>query len=252
MRRIVLLLILVAIATDLWLQRARTHDWSKREWVAVYPVSGDGSPASNDYISELDDQAFTDIETFIATQAQAHGISAPLPVDVQLRHRIYALPPPPPAANQALHNAWWSLRMRYWAWRVTRDDPDPKTRIRLFVVFHDPGLRSELPHSHGLRELLLGVAHVFANRRLQQSNNVIIAHELLHTLGATDKYDPASNQPVFPEGFAEPGREPLYPQRFAEIMGGRIPLSPDRAEMPPGLRAARVGRQTAAEIGWAK
>ena len=86
-------------------------------------------------------------------------------------------------------------------------------------------LRAELPHSVGLRKLLLGVAHVFANRRQQPVNNVVIAHELMHTLGATDKYDPANNLPIFPQGFAEPDREPLYPQRFAEIMGGRIPIS---------------------------
>ena len=250
LRIAVLLLILTGVALDMWLQRVRTHDWTKREWVAVYPIAGDNSPASNDFIARLDDSALDAVEKFIATQAAQHGITADLPVDLQLRHRVYGLPPPPPAEPNIPGNAWWSLKMRYWAWQMSRDDPEPETRLRLFLVFHDPALRAELPHSVGLRKLLLGVAHVFAHRRQQPINDVVIAHELMHTLGATDKYHPETNQPIYPQGFAEPDRNPLFPQRFAEIMGGRIPITPQHAEIPPGLRSTRVGPQTATEIGW--
>ena len=31
-------------------------------------------------------------------------------------------------------------------------------------------------------------------------NNVVIAHELLHTVGATDKYDPVTDAPRIPDG----------------------------------------------------
>ena len=78
----------------------------------------------------------------------------------------------------------------------------------------------------------------------------MIAHELLHTLGATDKYDLQTNQPCFPHGFAEPDREPRYPQALAELMGGRIPISSDEAQTPESLRQVVVGPATAAEIGW--
>jgi len=81
-------------------------------------------------------------------------------------------------------------------------------------------------------------------------NNVVIAHELLHTLGATDKYDPGSNQPRFPDGYAEPGRQPRLPQEYAEIMAGRTPLSATQSVTPDGLEHARVGPATAAEIRW--
>jgi hypothetical protein len=79
---------------------------------------------------------------------------------------------------------------------------------------------------------------------------VVIVHELLHTLGATDKYDPATSQPLFPEGYAEPDAKPLYPQRFAEIMAGRIAVSDDETEMPEGLARVVVGPETAREINW--
>ena len=76
----------------------------------------------------------------------------------------------------------------------------------------------------------------------------IIAHEFLHTLGATDKYDPTDGQPLAPHGLAEPERSPLYPQRYAEIMGGRIARSADEAIIPKSLKYAVIGRQTASEI----
>ena len=43
-------------------------------------------------------------------------------------------------------------------------------------------------------------------------NDMVIAHELLHTLGATDKYDPVNNAPRFPDGYGDPQQMPLYPQ----------------------------------------
>jgi len=68
------------------------------------------------------------------------------------------------------------------------------------------------------------------------SNNIVIAHELMHTLGATDKYELGSGAPLYPLGFAEPDRQPLYPQVRAEIMAGRRALSPQDFELPQSLR----------------
>ena len=80
---------------------------------------------------------------------------------------------------------------------------------------------------------------------MQGSNDTVIAHELLHTLGATDKYDLRTNQPTHPDGYAEPEREPLYPQSFAELMGGRIPVSDTESKMPESLQQVIVGAKTA-------
>jgi hypothetical protein len=80
----------------------------------------------------------------------------------------------------------------------------------------------------------------------------VIAHELLHTLGATDKYDLRTNQPTQPDGYAEPDLQPLYPQSFGELMGGRIPVSSTESTMPESLQQVIVGAKTAGEIGWRK
>ena len=81
---------------------------------------------------------------------------------------------------------------------------------------------------------------------------IVATHELLHTLGASDKYDPATNLPLHPTGYAEPYLEPRYPQQFAEIMGGRIPESSGRARIPSNLAETVIGPDTAREIGWRK
>jgi hypothetical protein len=78
---------------------------------------------------------------------------------------------------------------------------------------------------------------------------VVIAHELLHTLGASDKYDPQSLAPVFPDGYAEPDRQPRHPQRLAEIMAGRFALADGQLAMPERLGQTLIGPRTAAEIG---
>jgi hypothetical protein len=156
-----------------------------------------------------------------------------------------------PGAN-VLTTMLWSLRTRYWAWRVPEHGAGPKPDVQLFVLYHDPAKSSSLPHSVGMQKGLFGIVHAFADRELEGSNDTVMAHELLHTLGATDKYILNTGQPIHPLGYADPHREPLYPQLFAELMGGRIPLSPSEAEIPESLRQVVVGPATALEIGWTK
>jgi hypothetical protein len=76
-----------------------------------------------------------------------------------------------------------------------------------------------------------------------------IGHELLHTLGATDRYD-AGGHARAPEGLADPDRVPLYPQIHAEWMAGEVALAPGRGRLPESLEELRVGEATAREIGW--
>ena len=75
-------------------------------------------------------------------------------------------------------------------------------------------------------------------------------HEALHTLGATDKYGP-DTQPSVPDGLGEPQLRPIYPQRFAELMGGRVAITAEFSEIPDSLlRQGRIGELTAREINW--
>ena len=52
----------------------------------------------------------------------------------------------------------------------------------------------------------------------------VFAHELMHTLGATDKYDGAGAA-LIPSGLAEPDAVPRFPQRFVEVMARNRPVA---------------------------
>ena len=43
-----------------------------------------------------------------------------------------------------------------------------------------------------------------------------------------------------------------YPQDFAELMAGRVPMSETKAEILRGLSQTLIGAKTAKEIGWLK
>jgi hypothetical protein len=87
---------------------------------------------------------------------------------------------------------------------------------------------------------------------MTRANNVVIAHEILHTLGASDKYDLATLAPLYPIGYAEPAQNPLYPQTLTEIMAGRYAIDAQNSEMPESLTEVRVGEATALEIRWTR
>ena len=138
--------------------------------------------------------------------------------------------------------------MRWWASGVTDDQDRVDPDVRIFVRYHSPQTDFVLENSVGLQKGMVGIVNAFAERRQNGTNNVIIAHEFLHTLGATDKYDPASGLPHFPDGFAEPEKKPRFPQQFAEIMGGRIAVSEYDAMVPKSLKYVIIGETTAREI----
>ncbi len=251
LRILVLLLILFLVAAGSWLAKLRSTDWDAPLVVALYPIAGDHSSRTWEFVRGLSVEDFSDIEDFFSEEAAQYGLALTQPVDVVLGPVLDEPPPAPPAEHSLPGTVWWSLSMRYWGWRVAREY-GPPADIQIFVLFHDPARSDRLRHSMGLQKGLLGVVHAFADVRQVGTNNVIIAHEFLHTLGATDKYDPRTSLPLYPAGYAEPLRVPRFPQRYAEIMGGRIPLSETRAEQPWGFGQVLVGEFTAREIRWVR
>jgi hypothetical protein len=248
----VLLAVLVIVALQALLWRHRLAAWDHTLWVAVYPIAGDDSPVTRGYIAALTGKGFDEIEEFMAREAGEHALPLAQPLRLELAPALAELPPEPPADRNLLGVVWWSLSLRRWASRMESSVAAPPGELRVFVVYHDPERSPRVPHSLALPQARIGVVHAFAATRQDGPNNVVVAHELLHAVGATDKYDPLTALPRHPDGYAEPDAEPLYPQALAEIMGGRVPLSPTRAEIPASLREVVIGAATAREIGWVR
>jgi hypothetical protein len=244
----ILLLILFFVAVSTWLTQARSTDWGNSLWVKVYPINADGSDASRDYIAALDTDDFGDIEEFIARETERYGKTVNRPLRMELGRPIQEQPPEIEPGSGVLGIMLWSLKMRWWASNTAGAQDSIAPDVRIFVRYHNPDSVYVLENSVGLQKGMVGIVNARAGRRERGSNNVIIAHEFLHTLGATDKYDPATAQPLAPAGLAEPDKSPLYPQTKAEIMGGRIALAADDAVIPKSLRYAVIGPLTASEI----
>lgn len=245
----ILLFILASVAIGTWQANKRIHAWKSTLYVTVYPINADGSAAAAKFIASLDASSLAPVEEYLEQQAHEHGISQPRPVRVSLGPTIAYVPPPRPTHANLFEIMRWSLSIRYWAWLrtpATSIRPD----IRMYAMFYDPAQTQVAPDSTGLAKARIGLANLFATQSMQGSNLVVLTHEMLHALGATDHYDLGTGLPAFPDGYAAPNQSPLYPQVQAEIMAGRIPVSETRAEIPYGLKDTLIGPLTAREIGW--
>jgi hypothetical protein len=249
--RIGLLLLVLAIAScSTWYDRLSTTDWDETLTVGIYPIDETGDQVTHDYVAGLGDPEVADVETFLNEQAAEYGIAIDRPVSVRMFRPVAEKPPEHAADSGLFGNIWWSLKMRLYAGRAARSTGQDLPQIRIFVRYHDPEFTQQVPHSVGMQKGLVGVVHAFADRAMRGPNSVVIAHEILHTLGASDKYDPATLAPLYPIGYAEPDKVPRLPQEFAEIMAGRIPVGPADFEMPQSLDDVVVGEATALEIRW--
>ena len=249
--RILFLLQLLGFAAySNWYDRLSTTDWDETLYVGVLPIDDSGSDATRSYLERLDPERFRDIEEFLNGEAHSHGVTIDRPVRIELYPLVAEKPPERASDAGVLGNMWWSLQMRFYARRAVRSTGRPAPQIRIFVRYHDPSFTQSVPHSVGMQKGLVGVVHAFADRSMTRTNNVVIAHEILHTLGASDKYDLATLAPIFPIGYAEPERDPLHPQSLTEVMAGRYAIDSQTFEMPDSLDDVLVGAATALEIRW--
>ena len=250
LRKGILVYVLILVAVGHWLTTQRTTSWDRPLSVAVYPINGDGSERSAQYIESLEWDSFKVIDAFMAEEAKHYGVQIKEPVYTVLAGPVEEQPPTPPQGGNTLQIILWSLNLRYWSWSVDRGEDPPASDVEIYVRYFDPDTNPLLSHSLGLQKGMIGVVNAFASPQQAGSNKVIIAHELLHTLGASDKYDPATGQPIFPDGYAEPEADPQLPQELAELMGGRIPVSASESRIPRSLDEVIIGSATGQEIHW--
>lgn len=244
-----LLAILSVIVLNLWLSKVSTQTWNSSVSVALYPINADQRTDTQGYIDALDIVHFEPISRFMQKQAEQYGIALSPVVSIQLAPPLTSLPPKINSNANVLQSVIWSLKMRWWSWQNDNWSEYPPD-VRIYLQYYSPNNYQQLGHSLGLQKGMIGLVNGFAGIDYIGRNNVVITHELMHALGASDKYNLITGEPDYPEGYADSEQQPLLPQTRAEIMGGRVKVSHGWLLMPRSLDDVMVGTATAREIGW--
>lgn len=249
-RILVLLIILASVANYVKDQKLVTQGWYKSLDIVVYPINPSNSPSVDRYIDALSLRSFSRIDNMVKRESKKYNIVSSVPTNTRLGQTLSKIPPPPPSPDSNILNIMmWSLKLRIWVWKNAPDEINDKHLIRMFVLYHDPSIMPQLQHSVGLQKGLVGIVNAYGVISQAIQNSMVIAHEFLHTVGASDKYD-AQGNPIAPDGLGNPNQSPLYPQKNTEIMAGRRALSSSHAEMPNSFKRIVIGEKTAREIGW--
>lgn len=246
----VLLAILLGLIAYGWWDSRRVHWWREPLDVAIIPVVVDADTTVESYAASLRVDDFAPVAAFFEREGARFLLDARPVVRLHVGAPQRELPPEPPAPDADLFDiASFSLRLRAWSVTRRRDAGVPWPDATVWLLLHRPGKRAELDRSIGVPKARIALVRVDATRAGLPWANVAIAHELLHTVDATDKYGP-TGMPTFPEGFADPARARRFPQERAELMSGAVPLAEGAFVSPESLDECMVGEATAREIGW--
>ncbi|MDH3615294.1 MAG: hypothetical protein OEQ90_02360, partial [Gammaproteobacteria bacterium] len=148
----ILLFVLFFVAVSTWLTQARSTDWNNSLWVKVYPINGDSTTESANYIEKLELRDFAGIESFLARETGKYVKNISRPVRVELGQPIGTQPPQLGGKPNAFSVMLWSLKMRWWATSITDDQDRIDPDVRIFVRYHTPRSAVELENSVGLQK----------------------------------------------------------------------------------------------------
>ena len=247
-RVVILLFVLLVVGVNTW--RDMNQNWDKAIIVLLHPINADGQTATEHYIQQLSIDDLDESKQYLMEQSKQFR-GQPIQVYFQLGRELKNIPPKVPENPSLFNSILWSLEFRFYAWKQ-HENGDGAPAVTLYLNYYDPQNIQSLKHSTALEKGRIGSVNLFASKKQSESNKVVLVHELLHTFGAKDKYDLNTGQPIFPLGYAHPEQNPRYPQQYAEIMGGYIPLSATKSKTPDNLEDTMISDLTAQEIGWVK
>lgn len=250
MRIVMLLSIFFVILVSAWMTEKRMAAWERPILVTIYPIAADDRAETRKFIENIELDEFQEINRFMDRESVPYGFTVTPAFRFQLAQPDSDLPPPVPEQFNTAAIALWSLKMRWWAWRRDWKDDLVTPDIQMFILYHSLNGNKETGISVGMRKGRYGLVKAYAREDMNPGNLIVFTHEMLHVLGASDKYILSTGEPIFPEGYADPAKRPLFPQKQAEIMGGRIPINSFSSVMPGSLDECVIGRQTAEEIGF--
>jgi hypothetical protein len=244
----VLVLVVVYAAHDVLSRRAR-NAWQRTLDVAFVVVTEPGVDRAA--VDTLRGRA-PDLAARLAAELARYRPNAPRPFAFTLYGPVPLAAPLPVPADGLVGAARYAYELRRFTSDVDgrAEVPTRGFDARLYLVLTSPTDRAvvEGMSEHGGR---VGIARAELDAETVDLALFVAAHELFHTLGATDHYGP-DGRALVPDGLAEPERTPVFPQAFAEIMARNRPLSATDEERLESLSELAVGPSTAREIGWTR
>jgi hypothetical protein len=254
----VLLFVLVAVslyAVADWSRRRARNDWTRPLLVGLVLV--EIGPVEDRAVSLLRERVHT-LEAVLAAEAQRYGgrigaMANRPPFGVMVFGPVVVKERPPTLVGDGL-SALVEYSISKWRYVSALDraaNVDGRgLDARIYLVAHPAG-EGGTNFVEGVSESggRTGFVEVNLDESMVDFALFVFAHELFHTLGATDKYD-ERGYALVPAGLADPDLVPLYPQRRAELMARGRPLAPGREVPPETIDELGVGSLTASEIGW--
>ena len=255
----VLLVVLCGVLVYAWHDVHSRHarkDWDHTLQIAIVvlrlgPVDDNAIVALRGRIGALDARLAAEKARYLP----GAGSNAQKPFAFTVFGPVDVAQPAPMAAGDGIgaliRHSWDLKRYLHAADQTAAVSPDAFDS-RVYVVVRPPA-NAERTAVEGESEQdgRIGTVGVELDESMADFALIVVAHELLHTLGATDKYD-ATGRTRIPLGLAEPDRVPMFPQRFVEIMARNVALSANEERVPEGLDELSVGAATAREIGWTR
>lgn len=244
---VVLLLACAWSAKLAWWRHTR-RSWKQPLAVDVVLLRREGVPLAA--VTTLRD-ALPRLERALQGEYLRYRPGAPAPFRFTVKGPVQVDGPPPDVPEQEGLAPRLSHYYRLWRY-LGRVKEQGHLRLgsrslRVYVVIEPVRTRVRFVEGFGAVGGDFGVVRAAIDDHLLDQALLAIGHEMLHCLGASDKYD-AHGHAVAPEGLADPAAG--YPQRHAEIMVGEVAVAPGRGRLAESLSEVRVGPVTAREIGW--
>jgi hypothetical protein len=248
----ILFVVVLYAVRDVRSRRAR-NEWNRTLDVAIVLVHVEGQPAVDPAaVSQLGERVVV-LEERLRAEAERHRPGMAKPFRVQLFGPVdVATPPPKAESDDVVALVKHTLDQRRWL-----RDVDPRAGVdpdrwdnRIYVnARRSTSDVTSFVEGSSEQDGRIGAVDVDLDDSMVDLTLAVVAHELMHTLGASDKYD-GRGRALVPDGLAEPDRTPLYPQRFVEVMARNRPISPDAEVLLQSIEELSIGEATAREIGW--
>lgn len=251
--RLTVLLLLLIYTAYSW-YRDMHPNWDSETKIVIHPINIQKTELTKKYIQQLSQKKFDEIGDYLSTQASSYR-GKPTKITVELGRELNYNPPLvyPHTSESIPRIMWWSLKFKLYS-LVMKKTEDWGADSVMYLTYFDPNALNYVERSTALQHGRIGLVNLRSLDKESALNNFIIAHEAMHTFGAEDHYDLDTGRPVYPIGYAEPNKKPLYPQTKVELMGGYIPMNEQGDIVLPynGLNITILNKETAQELGWKK